>query len=264
MKRIGLACVLATLASLSLAQTLPREIKDFYYTQSDVRAVMRALAERYKINYAISPEVKGQISCSVSSEPFETALLKILAPIHATFSIQNNVVHVMTEDELLGRNFVEATRMNRAFQGIGAPFAIGEIFTQFKRRLRLDRNVKGNVSFRLANATFADSVTAFLDEINGSIWLVDGVYNIRTRPAWDVARKDKVFSLELTDTDVREALRELFREGGTSYTIAPDVQGSITVALKNVTFETALQNILKQVNATYRIEGGVYIIIDRG
>lgn len=70
-------------------------------------------------------------------------------------------------------------------------------------------------------------------------------------------------SLELQEADVREALKALFRTVGVSYSIAPDVQGTVTVSLRNVTFETALLNILKQVDATYRVEGGVYQIIKR-
>lgn len=57
-------------------------------------------------------------------------------------------------------------------------------------------------------------------------------------------------SLEYDQADVREALRALFRTVGVSYSIAPDVQGSITVSLKNVQFAVALENILKQVDAT--------------
>jgi type II secretory pathway component GspD/PulD (secretin) len=70
-------------------------------------------------------------------------------------------------------------------------------------------------------------------------------------------------SLELDQADVREALRALFRNVNVSYSIAPEVQGTVTVSLRNVTFEAALQNILKQVDATYRVEGGVYQIIKR-
>jgi hypothetical protein len=70
-------------------------------------------------------------------------------------------------------------------------------------------------------------------------------------------------TLELDQADVREALRALFKNVSVSYSIAPEVQGTVTVSLRNVTFEAALQNILKQVDATYRIEGGVYQIIKR-
>lgn len=70
-------------------------------------------------------------------------------------------------------------------------------------------------------------------------------------------------TLELQQADVRDALRALFRNVNVNYTIAPEVQGTVTVQLKNVLFETALQNILKQVDATYRIESGVYQIVRR-
>lgn len=70
-------------------------------------------------------------------------------------------------------------------------------------------------------------------------------------------------SLDFDAVDVREALRALFKSVDVSYSIAPEVQGTVTVNLKNVRFDTALQNILKQVDSTYRVEGGVYQIIKR-
>ena len=70
-------------------------------------------------------------------------------------------------------------------------------------------------------------------------------------------------SMELQQADVRDALRALFRNVNVNYSIAPEVQGTVTVSLKNVLFETALRYILTQVDATYRIESGVYQIVHR-
>lgn len=70
-------------------------------------------------------------------------------------------------------------------------------------------------------------------------------------------------SLELESADVREALKALFRSVNVSYSISPDVQGLVTVSLRDVPFDTALRNILGQVDATWRVEGGVYQIIRR-
>jgi len=78
----------------------------------------------------------------------------------------------------------------------------------------------------------------------------------------DISQK-QISSLELDQADVREGLRALFKNVNVSYSIAPEVQGSVTVSLKNVSFDTALQNMLRQVDATYRIEGGVYEIVKR-
>lgn len=70
-------------------------------------------------------------------------------------------------------------------------------------------------------------------------------------------------SLEMEQVDVREAIRALFKSTKVSYSIAPDVQGLITVNLKNVPFETALLNITRQVDSTFRIVGGVYEIVKK-
>ena len=72
---------------------------------------------------------------------------------------------------------------------------------------------------------------------------------------------NNIAALDYNQTDVREALRNLFKMSGVSYTIAPDIQGTVTLSLRNVPFDTALQNLTRQVDATYRIEGGVYQIV---
>lgn len=70
-----------------------------------------------------------------------------------------------------------------------------------------------------------------------------------------------VESIELDQADIRDALKVLFRSTGLNYTVAPDVQGVVTVSLKQVPFKTALRNILGQVNATWREEGNIFNII---
>ncbi len=67
--------------------------------------------------------------------------------------------------------------------------------------------------------------------------------------------------IELDNADVRDALKIIFKQVGANYSIAPEVQGTVTVSLKDVPFETVLRNVLNQVNATYRVEGGIYVII---
>lgn len=73
----------------------------------------------------------------------------------------------------------------------------------------------------------------------------------------------KVPSLEFEQADVRDALKTLFRAVNVNYTIDPDVQGTVTLSLKDVPFGTALQNVVRQVDATYRVEGGIYRIVKK-
>lgn len=85
-----------------------------------------------------------------------------------------------------------------------------------------------------------------------------------TGNAQEDIRRKIVPSLELQDAPVREALRLLFDAVEVSnYSINQDVQGNITVRIKDVPLETALRNILEQVDATYSIEAGVIKIFRR-
>jgi type II secretory pathway component GspD/PulD (secretin) len=111
---------------------------------------------------------------------------------------------------------------------------------------------------KIMNKTLKLAVTAGL-----GIALFSGASVRAFAQATDATSNKIVPSLEYQQSDVREALQALFKAVGASYSIAPEVQGQITVSLRNVQFSTALQNILRQVDATYRVEGGVWQIVKR-
>ena len=73
----------------------------------------------------------------------------------------------------------------------------------------------------------------------------------------------KISSAEYQNSDLREVLKTLFKEVNASYSIPPDIQGQITLSMKEAKFELVLQNVLAQVGATYRYEGGVFVILKR-
>ncbi|MEX2243803.1 MAG: hypothetical protein WD716_08165, partial [Fimbriimonadaceae bacterium] len=70
-------------------------------------------------------------------------------------------------------------------------------------------------------------------------------------------------SLDLDQADIRDALLIIFKHAGYSYSVENGVQGTVTVHLVNQPFESVLRNVLNQVGATYRIEGGIYNIMPR-
>jgi hypothetical protein len=77
-------------------------------------------------------------------------------------------------------------------------------------------------------------------------------------------RKKPVQSLDLQDAPIRDALKLLFEAVGVqNWTVSPDVQGNVTARLRDVPLETALRNILDQVDATYSIEAGVFKVFRR-
>jgi len=74
----------------------------------------------------------------------------------------------------------------------------------------------------------------------------------------------KRVTLNLDNADIRYALKLLFTNAGANYTLDQAVQGTVTADLKDVSFRTALESMLRSVQTqsqlTYRVENGVYSV----
>ncbi|MER3403417.1 MAG: hypothetical protein C4337_09055, partial [Armatimonadota bacterium] len=77
----------------------------------------------------------------------------------------------------------------------------------------------------------------------------------------DVSQKR--VTVKYDQADIRYVLKQLFDSVGANYSLAPEVQGTVTVSLTDVPFSVALDAVLRQQNLTYRVESGVYYITVR-
>ncbi len=73
----------------------------------------------------------------------------------------------------------------------------------------------------------------------------------------------KKITVEYTNTDVREAIMAILHSANISYSIYPEVQGQITLSVKEVPLENVLENILRQVDCTYEYTAGLIVIKKR-
>lgn len=93
--------------------------------------------------------------------------------------------------------------------------------------------------------------------------LVMALFVVAPILAQDDAVMNKRVDLKLEQAGVRQALKQLFDSVGVSYNIDSAVDGEVTVSLRDVPFRVALDNVLKAVNAVYRVESGVFQIVPR-
>jgi len=73
----------------------------------------------------------------------------------------------------------------------------------------------------------------------------------------------KKITVEYKDTDVREAIMAILHSANISYSIYPEVQGQITLSVKEVPLENVLENILRQVDCTYEYVAGLIVVKKR-
>jgi hypothetical protein len=67
-------------------------------------------------------------------------------------------------------------------------------------------------------------------------------------------------SLEVVDADLRDLLETLGQMGGLNVLIAPDVQGKVTLRVKDVPWDQLLDLITRMYHLAYRVEGKVIVV----
>lgn len=70
-----------------------------------------------------------------------------------------------------------------------------------------------------------------------------------------------VDEFRVVNRDVNEALLQFFNKEQISCSISPEVRGKVSLNVKKAPFKDTLNAILRQVNATYLVNAGVFMIV---
>lgn len=87
----------------------------------------------------------------------------------------------------------------------------------------------------------------------------------KSAPAKDAFKSDEpqTFTIEMNGAQIEEAIRLLCKSAKKEYVIDSHVKGTVNVILKEATFEVAIEALANSVQATYKIENGVYRIVPK-
>gem|GEM_PF-5832597 len=253
-------------------------IESFKSDGEDVRMTLEQLMRIAGRSYSMAPEIHGTVTIDFKNIQLEVALEYILRQVDATYRIEAGVYQIIPMREP-ATGTVESDSLN-------VRDAIRILLEPFHVSFTVAPEVQGWVDSSLFNLGFKDAFKNILDQCDTTYEVVDGVYRFY-RLGQETVGAARPFSLlelrhvepefldtsessnlivpiiEIDQADVRESIRMLMKWAQYSYSIAPEVQGSVTLDLRRVTLKVALQNILRQVDATYRIEAGVYQIVSK-
>ena len=148
------------------------------------------------------------------------------------------------------------------FDQIEVRDALRELFMNVKVSYSIEPDVHGPVTLSTRNASFDSNLKMILQQVGATYRIESGVYVISHLFGLGFSTGSGIDAV-YNQIDVRDALNKMFTGVHVAYLISPNIQGVVRIELKNVTFETALKNILDQIDATYRIKAGVYEIVRR-
>jgi len=276
------------LARSSQAQTQDKVIKVIAFQKTDVREALSRLFREVGVPFWIAPDVQGSITLNLFKVPFGIALQNVLSQGNAASRVVAGIYEVVprpVEINAPGTSENQNASIHVRFIREEARDAIRELFKASGKYCSISPDIAGKITMDFENATFEAALRWILWQVNSKCILKSGVYEIfpieltpksaskglssgitaaNLEPsARDLIQNQNVQQVTFEQTDVHVALRQLFNQMHVPFSIATDVQGSVTLELRNVTFDIALQNVLRQVDAVSRVEAGVFVVVLR-
>lgn len=242
--------------------------------------ILRALADQYKLNLFVGPNVQGTITLNLSAISVADALLFIITRSGLTYTISNRVLQItappapappppappqppqiIRADSLIS---VEVSDHDLA------AFA-RELTRQSGRNVLLEQGVSGRLSGYIEEVPFDTGLRTLLD-INGySLRVVDGIYRIdraalqadaqgRRASRAIVSVRDSLVTLDVDNADINVVLREIALQSGIDLITYGRIQGVVSARLTDVSLDRALNYLFRGTDYTFRREQDIYFV----
>ncbi len=239
------------------------EAMDFDFDDTDLRQALKVIFKANNASYSISPDIDGKVSLHLKQASLEEALRNILGPFNLTYNYSGGVF-LITRSKAV--DLKTAPLLKRLppyqFSDVDLRQALKTIFEQAGVSYWISPDIQGKVHFATGSAQLGDVLSRLLKKTDATYWYENGAFFIGAKPRSSQEILDHIVPLvEFNQVDVKEALREFFGRNNVDYTLSDKVEGSVNLYVRQVTFKQALDYLLKQLDATYRIEGGVFKIV---
>lgn len=231
---------------------------DLEIEQMEIGKAVAYLFAKVNGQYRIATDVRGITTVSLRNVRFEDALANVLRQVNATWRVRDSVYEIVLkpQPEIDWNRVAEEERQSERED---VREVLARLFKNVVVSVTVSPYVTGRVKIseaELKDITFEAAIHRILKQVNATYRVEGGVYEIVPQ---DAGQKLVTFAAE--NEDARDAIRMLFRSVDVLYSIAPEIAGPVSVNFKNVPLNTALTTMLRQVNATYQVEGGVYQIV---
>jgi type II secretory pathway component GspD/PulD (secretin) len=147
---------------------------------------------------------------------------------------------------------------------------LAALFKSFNKTVTIAPEVAGKVSADLNGLSFESSLIQLLGSVKASFIHEDGQYRIfPTLPSNHGPEKYvapaphlgmQILGINYDAVDTHQALRILFRMVHGTYVLAPNIGGFVTLHVRDLSPEAALDSICSQVHLKWRLEDNIFYI----
>lgn len=245
---------LALLLTLPILVTSVASSQTLRFNRVEVREALRKIFNG-RGSFVLDPKVHGKVSGTVSSaSPEEVATLA--HQVHAMTRVVEGVVVVIPAEP--GKPAQKESDRTIVFSFQNVPLAAAvHALSLTNARAAVETRAEGNVVLAGSFPAFDEAIRAVVDSAHAALVIAGSKYTVVDLSQWtDLDWRSTHVALALTQADIRDALRQLFRQVNVNYTVAPDVQGAVSCDLHGPFYEV-LTRLLAAVNCYYEMQSGV-------
>jgi len=158
-------------------------------------------------------------------------------------------------------------RLNINFYKIDLRKALREIGEKAGITVAIDKKVTGEVTLKVREVTFEEALDAILSDTNYMFRKVDNVYLVEPKlpppkapPEELLPPGERPITNMFVDTDIREILRTIGAQAEVNILYDDSVRGYVSVDLKEVPLEKALEIICAPGGYTFTYKEGYYLV----
>ncbi len=225
--------------------TAAEEYLDFNFKNTDLKDVLRLLADAKGVNILVDKEVTGKVTLRLKRVGFKEALSLIAQKYQLTYSYQNRVYHISKKyrsfleleygDELLSINAVEI-RLHTIIRRLNEKAALNLVLDDQLKQQR--------ISLEFQDLALKEGLELILNEANceqvknGQITYIKKRIPVAT--PFSVLYRENLLTIDAEEVPIALLARRITEKTGVSVVVDQDLQQKVTVFFQDLTLAQGL------------------------
>lgn len=265
--------------STSLPPGATQVIVQLDFKNTDLRDVVRSIADKYRLNVFVENQVSQRISIHLVDISVYDALQFIAKEHELVFTQEGAVFYFKNPvkpeppppvlDIRYKNNLLSLALQNEPVQNV-----LVELTDKTGINVVAEQGIAGNISGNLKALPFEQGLTTLMsingfnlkkrDEIFHVIKNEDatagknGKHSLNSSMRIDV--QDSLITVDVSNSEIDKVLRQIFSQVGSDLIIYDEIKGKVTARFHNMLLNAALTNILRGTPFSFTVENGVYLI----
>lgn len=267
----------------NLPDPLLQEAENLNINSIPARDFLRALSIQYNINLVVSENLQQPVTVRFANIPVIEVLIFIVQEYGMQLKQNGSVFRVssyqpepVVEESHEPVILFENGLLTLDLEETSLQVLARSLSEQTGENIILRNGVRGTISGFLQNIEFEQGLNTILQNNGYSLRKSDGVFVIdrigfrssesgeNSGDTFWIQVQDGLITMDVVNANITDVIREIGYQTDVSMITYGLPQGQITAKTSNLTIEQALNYMFRGTSFTYRKEGDIYIIGDKG